>query len=432
MQKELLNQPNKTIVNATIVTMNNNFDIIENGFIDIVNNKIVNIGQGLPNNNNIIDVKNSLIIPGLVNTHTHLPMTMYRGFANDLPLNTWLNNYIWPAEAKNNNPKNMAWAARLGLAEMIFTGTTTFSDMYFFTDTVANETVNAGLRGIMGESVMDMVTNNTDTAVNKAEMFFEKWHGHNLITPSLNLHSVYTCSAKVLQNALKLLKKYPMPVNIHLSETAHEVELVKKNSTLTPIEYFYGLGFFDYKIIAAHCVWPTTAELKLMKNANFSVAHCPASNLKLGSGIAPVPQMLSMGINVTIGTDGCASNNNLDMVEETRLAALLHKGFANDPTVVTDKQALAMATINGAKALGLESQIGSVEVGKKADLIIIDKQNTFMTPVFDYYAAIVYSMNSGCINTVIVDGKPVMVNRQLQTIDIKSTLELANINKPKL
>ncbi len=416
-----LNKDFKTIYNATIITMNKNMEVIEDAFITIENDKITAIGKGKPTNEkNLINANGKIIIPGFINAHTHLPMTLYRGIADDLPLHTWLEDHIWPAEAKHTNEENVRKGTRLGLAEMIKTGTTTFADMYFFTDAIAEETEKAGLRAVMGEAILDFPTNSykkSEEAITKAENFIEKWKNNSLINPALIFHSTYTVQKETLIIIKELAKKHDVKLYTHASETQEELNIVKDAQKLNPVEYLDNLGLLKQGLTAAHCVWTTESDWKIFTKNNTSVAHCPSSNLKLGSGIAPVPQMLEAGVNIAIGTDGCASNNNLDMVEEMRLAALLHKGTSLDPTVVPAKEALKMATINGAKALGLEKEIGSVEIGKQADLLLIDTNNTFMNPIYDYYSAIVYSMNSNCINTVLVNGKVLMNGRELKTLD---------------
>ncbi len=413
----MLKQNNKTIYNAVIITMNGKSEIIDKGYITISNNKITDIGSGTPFTNiNLIDAKGKIIIPGFVNAHTHLPMTMYRGIADDLPLKEWLEEHIWPAEAKNTNEENVRKAARLGLQEMIRTGTTTFCDMYFFADAVADETEKMGLRAVMNEAVVDFTTNSYKTASEallKAQAFVEKWKTSRLITPAVIFHSTYACNNNTLKQLNKLAQNSNLIVSTHLSETQQEVETVKQQQNKTPAQYLHSLGLLTNRTAAAHCVWLTKREQQLFAKTGASIVHCPTSNLKLGSGIAPIPNYLEKGINVALGTDGCASNNNLNMVEEMRLAALIHKGTNHNPTLIPAREALKMATINGAKALGLDDKIGSLEVGKHADLLLIDTNNTFMQPIYDYYSVIVYSMNSSCINTVIVDGKVLMEDRKL-------------------
>lgn len=413
----MLKQSEKTIYNAVIITMNSKYDIIENGFITIKNSKIIDIGTGNPTSTiNLYNAKGKIIIPGFINAHTHLPMTMYRGIADDLPLKIWLEEHIWPAEAKNTNEENVRKASRLGMEEMIRTGTTTFCDMYFFADAVAEETEKIGLRGVMNEAIVDFPTNsykNIDKAFSKVEGFIKKWQNNSLITPAAIFHSTYACNKNTLLRINKLSLKYNLRLSTHISETESEVNDFTTQEGVSPAKYLHQLGMLTQKSVSAHCVWLTDEEQQLFATHKASIVHCPTSNLKLGSGIAPIPQYIEKDINVALGTDGCASNNNLDMVEEMRLAALLHKGVNRNATVIPAREALKMATINGAKALGLDDEIGSLEIGKHADLLLIDTDNTFMQPIYDYYSAIVYSMNSSCINTVMVDGKVLMEGREM-------------------
>lgn len=417
----------KTLYNATIITLNKQMEILENAYLRIENEKITALGIGTPASmENPINLKGKLIIPGFVNAHTHMPMTLYRGIADDLPLKEWLEEHIWPAEAKLTYENNVRTGARLGLAEMIKTGTTTFCDMYFFADAIAEETDKAGVRSVMGEGILEFSTNSFDgapSAMKKAEDFIQKWQGHELIVPATIFHATYTCSKETLKKVKELAEKHNTPLTTHISETQEEVDNVTQEQGLNPAQYLNSLGLLNDKMTGAHCVWLNDDDQELFAKNGTSVAHCPSSNLKLGSGIAPIPTYLEKGINVALGTDGTASNNNLDMVEEMRLAALIHKGNNLNATVINAQTALKMATINGAKALGLEDKIGSIEVGKLADLQVIDTNNSFMTPIYDYYSAIVYSMNSHCIDSVFINGKAVMVDRKLQTIDEQKAID---------
>ena len=403
----MLHTDEKTLYNAVILTINNNDDIIENGFITIKSGKIIDIGYGKPNKKNLIDINGKIIIPGFINTHTHLAMTMFRGLADDLPLKEWLENNIWPAEKKHLNEDNIRKYVNIGLNEMISTGTTTFCDMYFFADITAEETQKVGLRAVMNEAVIDFPTNSyktIDTAINKVLKFINKWRDNQLITPAILFHSIYSCNKETLLRVKEIANKYNLIISTHISETQDEVNLSIKQNNNTPAKYLHKLGLLTDKTLASHCIWLTEDEQNLLKKQKTNITHCPTSNLKLGSGIAPIHKYMKKGINISIGTDGCASNNNLNMIEEMRLTALIHKGVNLDPTLITAKETLRMATINGAKALGLEKQIGSIEIDKYADIVIIDTQCTFMQPIYDYYSAIVYSMNNNCIDTVMVNG----------------------------
>lgn len=408
-------------MNATIVPMEPGSNIIENGFLVIEGDLITDIGAGNPVNPvNPIDLSGKIIIPGLINAHTHLAMTLYRGLADDLPLYDWLQNHIWPAEAKHTNRENVAMGAKLGLCELIRTGTTTFSDMYFFSEVTAQCAVKAGLRAVIGEAVVDFPTKsytNTTEAFRLIERFIDQWKNNALIHPAIILHSPYACSKETLQKAMDMALKHQVCINIHISETQQEVNDSFQKHQLSPVAYLNQMGFFDASVCAAHMVWPDENDLNILSDKNVSIAHCPTSNMKLASGIAPVPAMMEKGINIALGTDGCASNNNLNLLREMHLAALLHKGNTLNPRAVTACQALEMATINGAKALKIDHLTGSLKAGKKADLAIIDTQNSFMSPVYDVYSAIVYAAESHCIESVLVNGKPLMIGRELLTLN---------------
>ncbi|OFX37109.1 MAG: hypothetical protein A2W95_09475 [Bacteroidetes bacterium GWA2_40_14] len=413
-------QPEKTLYNAVIITMNPELEVIRNGYVTISGNTITEIGEGIPKNGkNMVDIQGDIIIPGFVNAHTHLPMTLYRGLADDLPLKTWLEDHIWPAEATHTHEKNVRKGARLGLAEMIQTGTTTFCDMYFFADAVAEETAKSGMRAVMNEAILDFPTNSyphVEAALAKAQQFIEKWKQHPLIYPGLVFHATYSCSKETLLKVKHLSNQFGLRISTHISETQDEVAQITERYGLNPPHYLHELGMLTENTLGAHCIWLTEEDQALFKKSGAHVVHCPSSNLKLGSGIAPVATYLQKGINVALGTDGCASNNNLDMVEEMRLAALLQKGINHNPELLPAREALKMATINGAKALGLDHLIGSIEVGKRADLAIVSTKNTFMQPIYDYYSALVYAMNSSCIDTVMADGNVLMLNRELMTV----------------
>lgn len=409
------NQTNKTLHNATIITINPKMEIIENGYLTIHKNKITALGSGKPpHTEHLIDVHGNIVMPGFVNAHTHLAMTNFRGIADDIPLKRWLEEHIWPAEAKYNTQDFIRKGTLLGLQEMIKTGTTTFADMYFFADTTARETANAGLRGVMNEAILDFPTNsfkNVDQAFDLVEKFILKWKNHPLIVPNINFHAPYSCSKKTIIQAKQLADKYSTHLTTHILETEKENALTFDFQQQNVMDLFANCGILNDKLSGAHCVWLSENDQQIFAKNNISAIHCPSSNLKLGSGVAPIANYIKKGINVALGTDGCASNNNLDMIEEMRLAALIQKGVNQNAELIPAQQALKMATINGAKALGLDHKIGSLEIGKLADFIIIDTKSTFLQPIFDYYSAIVYSMNSSCVDTVVVNGQALMINQ---------------------
>ncbi len=411
-------------------------EIIENGYVRIKNGKIESIGpmDGLRIENasgKVEDLSGMLVMPGFVNTHTHVPMTLLRGYADDLPLHRWLTEYIFPAEVRSMTPEHVRIAARLAFVEMIKSGTTCFNDMYFFEDVIAEEAKAAGIRGVMNESLIDFPTvsfKSVEEGLARSERLIRDWEGDALIHPSVTVHAPYTCSKDTLLKAKRLADKESVLLQIHVAETRKEVEDIKARTGMPPAEYLYSIGLLDSNVIAAHCVWLNEKEAELLAKTGTSVGHCPKSNLKLASGIADTDAYMKAGITVGIGTDGAASNNTLDMVEEMRFAALLPKVVHYDPEAVNAAMALRMATIDGAKALGLGDIIGSLEVGKRADLIAVNMNASNIQPVYNEYSAVVYAMNSKNIRSSMVNGEWVMYNRQILHIDKEQTIEnLKNI-----
>lgn len=417
----------KLIYNAHIITMNGQLDIIQKGYIRIEDGIIQEIKAGQPTSRDaeMTDAGGMFVMPGFINTHTHLPMTMLRGYADDLPLHEWLTEHIFPAEARMVTAENVRIATRLALIEMIKSGTTCFNDMYFFEDIIAEETKKAGIRGVVGESVIDFPTasfNTVDEGLALCEKLIRKWQGDPIIHPAVCVHAPYTCSTETLQKTKQLADKYHTRLQIHVAETRKEVEDIKARTGMPPAEYLHSIGLLDHNVIAAHCVWLNPHEVELMASTGTSMAHCPKSNLKLASGIADIDAYMKAGMNVSIGTDGTASNNTLDMVEEIRFAALLPKGTNYDPEAVNARTALQMATINGAQALGLDHITGSLEPGKSADLILINNNASNMIPVYDEYSAIVYAMNNKNVRSSMVNGEWTMKDRQLLHINKEATI----------
>lgn len=417
----------RIIYNAHIITMNANLDIIPNGSLLIENGKISRISRGTIRDDDaeMTDAEGMYVMPGFINTHTHLPMTMLRGYADDLPLHEWLTDHIFPAEARWVNAENVRLATRLAFIEMIKSGTTCFNDMYFFEDVIAEEARKAGIRGVMGESVIDFPTasfRTVDEGLAICEALIRKWQGDPIIHPSVCVHAPYTCSKETLIKTKQLADKYHTLLQIHVAETRKEVEDITAQTGMPPVEYLHSIGLLDRNVIAAHCVWLNEKEVELMATSGTSIGHCPKSNLKLASGIADTDTYAKAGINVSLGTDGTASNNTLDMVEEMRFAALLPKVVHYNPEAVNARAALQMATINGAKALGLDAITGSLEAGKSADLIFVHAASSNMIPVYDEYSAIVYAMNSKNVRSSMVNGEWIMKDRMLLHIDKEETL----------
>src|SRR4051794_24049391 len=353
------------VSNGTVVTMDSGRRVIERGAVAVDRGKIVAVGgpevTARYRARQVIDAKRGLIIPGLINGHTHVPMALFRGLADDLDLNEWLTKYIFPAEAKNVTEDFVRVGTRLGLAEMIRGGTTTYCDMYYFEDAIADETAKAGVRGVLGETIIDFPVPNYKTnseAMAYTERFIKRWAGHPLITAAIAPHAPYTVSAEHLIAARALSDRTGAPLVIHIAETRKEVEEITRDKGQPPISYLEKIGFFNDRVIAAHVVFPAQGEISILKKHNVGVVHNPQSNMKLASGVAPVPAMLAADLSLGLGTDGAASNNDLDMFEEIDTAAKLHKLFSSDPKVVSAEQAFEMATIRGARALHMEKEIG--------------------------------------------------------------------------
>jgi 5-methylthioadenosine/S-adenosylhomocysteine deaminase len=373
-----------------------------------------------------INAAGSVVIPGLINTHTHAPMVLYRGLADDLPLQEWLTQYIFPAEAKTVSREMVRVGTRLAALEMIQSGTTAYADMYYFEEEIARATKAAGLRGVLGQTLIDFPVADaltTPAAFARAEAFLKEFQKDDLIVPAVAPHAPYTVSADNLRAARALATKYGMPVIIHVSETRVEVENSQKaHKGLSPVAYLDSLGFFGPRTLMAHGVWASPADIAILRSRQVAVSHNPESNMKLASGIAPVPAYLAAGVTVGLGTDGAASNNDLDMFEAMRTAALLHKVSTGDPLAVPASTALEMATINGARALGLDRQIGSIEAGKRADIAIVSMASARQTPLYDPISHLVYATSGSDVRTVIVNGRVLMRDRKMMTLDEAAVL----------
>jgi 5-methylthioadenosine/S-adenosylhomocysteine deaminase len=399
--------------------------VIEDGAVAIQGGRIVAIGKRSEIDSKYtaretINAPGKAVIPGLINTHTHIPMTLFRGLADDLDLQEWLTKYIFPAEAKNVTEDFVRTGTQLGLAEMIRGGTTTYCDMYYFEDAIADETAKAGVRGVLGETVIDfpVADNKTNAeAMAYVEKFVKNWQGHPLITPAIAPHAPYTVSEEHLKAVRAFSDRTGAPIVIHVAETRKEVEDLLKSKGARAVVYLARIGFLNNRVIAAHVVWVNQEEIALLKSLGVGVAHNPQSNMKLAAGVAPVPQMLAADLAVGLGTDGAASNNDLNMWEEMDTAAKLHKVTSGDPKVVSALQAFEMATIRGARALHLDNQIGSLEVGKRADLCIVDLDDLSQTPLYNIYSQLVYATKAYDVRTVIIEGRVLMRDRNLLTLD---------------
>jgi len=367
----------------------------------------------------VIDGENKLVIPGFVNTHTHLAMVLFRGYADDLPLKRWLEEEIWPAERKLT-AEDVYWASLLGIAEMIRSGTTTFADMYFYMDAVAKAVEESGIRAMLSYGMIAPKPGaKAKRELSIAQEFLEGFHrsAEGRITVALSPHAPYTCADSVWKRTVELARKYQVMIHTHLSETEDEVERFLEERDLSPAEYLDMLEVFTVPVLAAHCVHLNLVDIGILARNKVSVAHCPGSNMKMGSGIAPVSSLIESGVNVAIGTDGVASNNNLDMLEEIRLAALAQKGLLADTTLIPAEKALQMGTLCGARALGLENEIGTIAEGKKADLIIFNLDKPHLIPQYNLISNLVYAASAQDVETVIIEGRIVMENEEIKTFD---------------
>jgi 5-methylthioadenosine/S-adenosylhomocysteine deaminase len=410
---------------GTVVTMDGTRRVIDNGGVAVKSGRIVEVGKTADIDRRyaareVVNATGKVVIPGLINGHTHVPMTLFRGIADDLDLQEWLTKYIFPAEAKNVTEDFVRVGTRLGLAEMIRGGTTTYCDMYYFEDAIADETFKAGMRGVLGETVIDFPVADNKTyeeGLAYTERFIRKWQGNALIVPAIAPHAPYTVSEVHLKAARALSDKTGAPIVTHISETKREVDDSLKAKGARPVDYLNRIGFLNDRVIAAHVVWPSEEELGLLKKLGVGIVHNPQSNMKLASGVAPIPEMLKENLPVGLGTDGAASNNDLNLWEEIDTAALLHKLISRDPKVVPAAAAFEMATIRGARALHLDKEIGSIEKGKRADLVIVDLDDLNQTPYYNIYSDLVYAAKASDVRTVIIEGRVVMRDRRLLTLN---------------
>ena len=413
------------ISGGTVVTMDGTRRVIENGGVAIKGGRIVAVDSVAAIDRNysareVVNADGKVVIPGLINGHTHVPMTLFRGLADDLDLQEWLTKYIFPAEAKNVNEEFVRVGTRLGLAEMIRSGTTTYCDMYYFEDAIADETFKAGMRGVLGETVIDFPVADNKTneqAMAYVEKFVSQWKGNALIIPAIAPHAPYTVSEGHLKAIRAFSDRTGALIVTHISETKREVDDSVKAKGASPIDYLNRIGFLGNRVIAAHVVWPSAEELGLLKKLGVGIVHNPQSNMKLASGVAPVPEMLKQDLPVGLGTDGAASNNDLNLWEEMDTAAKLHKVMSKDPKVLTAEEAFEMATLRGARALHLEKEIGSIERGKRADIVIVDSDDLNQTPSYNIYSDLVYATKGADVRTVIVEGRVIMRDRRLLTLN---------------
>ena len=418
------------IHNGTILTCNPAFEIIAGGWIGVHGGRIAAIGRTEgpppPAARERIDACGGIVMPGLVNTHTHLPMTLFRGLADDLPLEVWLENHIFPAERAVITPETVRWGALLACAEMALSGTTTCCDGYFHEEAAAEAVREAGLRAVLGQGVIDFpapgVPDPADN-IRAARNFADAWLGRTgTITPSIFCHSPTTCSERTLAAAKELCRELGLLFQVHAAETRRERDRFQTAHGLSPIAWLDRIGVLDPHTLLVHCVWVDAADIALIADRGAAVSHNPESNLKLGSGIAPAAAMLAAGIAVGLGTDGAASNNDLDLLPAMDLAAKLHKVDGMDPTLISAESAIRMATIEGARALGMEREIGSIELGKQADLILIDTRQPHLTPMHHPASTVVYAAGGADVATVLVAGRPLVRDRRLLTVELEEAM----------
>jgi 5-methylthioadenosine/S-adenosylhomocysteine deaminase len=431
----VLAEPADWLITAKyVVTMDGDRKVIGNGAVAVRGDRIAGVGTAAEMGRRFqaaqrIDEPEAILAPGLVNTHGHAPMVLFRGIADDMRLQDWLEKFIFPAEARNVTPEFVRWGTRLACAEMLLSGTTTHTDMYYFEEIVAETTKECGMRGVLGQTIIRFPVPDARTATDelkRTDAFLERFAGDPLITPAVAPHAVYTNDDAVLQACRQLADKYRAPLLIHLSETKKENDDLLVQRGMTPTALLEKLGVLNGRTVAAHCVWVSDGDIEMLKAHATGVAHCPSSNTKLASGVAPVVKMLAAGIGVALGTDGPAgSNNDLNMFEEMDLAAKLQKVTTMDPQALNARQAFEMATINGARSLGMEREIGSLEPGKRADLILVSLQEPNAEPLYNIYSQLVYALKGSDVKHVMVNGRPLVRDRKLLTLNLPEILAKA-------
>ena len=422
------------VYNATVVTMDGGGRVLPRGAVAISGTDIVAVepAEAIVSRytaKDTYDAGGQVVMPGLINTHTHAPMVLYRGLADDLALMDWLQKYIFPGEAKTVSPEFVRAGTRLAALEMIESGTTTYTDMYYFEEEIARVTKAAGLRGVLGQTIIKFPVPDAKTPADeltRTEAFLKEFAGDDLIVPAVAPHAMYTLDAATLKASRALADKYAAPLIIHLAETADELKTSMTAHKVTPTRYLESLGFWGPRTVAAHAVWLNAADIQILARHKVGVSHNPESNMKLASGTAKVPALRKAGVAVGLGTDGAASNNDLDMFEAMRQAAFLHKLTTSDPREIPAAAALAMATIDGARVLGMEKMIGSLEAGKRADLIVVSMAGARQTPMYDPLSHLVYVSRGSDVVTTIVNGKILMRDREVLTLNEAEVIAEAN------
>jgi len=428
------------VTNGTVVTMDAQRHVIENGAVAVRGDSIVAVGPSADiaaqyDAAKIVDARGAIVMPGLINGHAHAAMSLFRGMADDLALDDWLKKYIFPAEARNVTEDFVVWGTRLGMLEMLRGGITTYADMYYFEDAVARVTKEAGMRGVLGETIIDFPAPDNKTvaqALEYTQKFIEHWKGDPLIVAAAAPHSMYTCSAKTLQEAAALARRNHAPILIHVAEAPFELQLSREKYGITPVGYLAREGILGPDVTGAHCVWVDQADIATLVQYGVGCTNNPSSNMKTAAGVSPVVDMLAAGAAVGLATDGAASNNNQDMFEEMDLAAKLQKITRMDSRALPAEQVVEMATIGGARAVHLEKLIGSLEAGKKADLIVVDTTAPHATPMYNVYSQLVYALKATDVRSVVIGGKMVMEDRKMLTLDETAILVKANKYKKQI
>jgi 5-methylthioadenosine/S-adenosylhomocysteine deaminase len=414
--------------------MEEDSDPIANGAVAIAGGRIAAVGPAeelleLAPTGELLNAAGCVIMPGLVNTHSHLAMTLVRGLADDLPLKQWLEEHIWPAEKTHMNRDTVRLGTELAVAEQLLAGVTTTTDMYFFAEEVCEVLVASGMRGVVAESLIDFPTPRCETT---EEMFagqrelIDAYREHPLITPSVAAHAPYTVSATNLVREAELAEEFEVPMQIHLAETRWEVEKTLEEKGLSPVAYLADLGVLSDRTVAAHCVHVSPGDIEILVEFDAGVSHNPVSNLKLASGIAPVPAMVAQGVRLGLGTDGAASNNTLDLLRDAQITALIHKGITGDPTALPARKVVEMMTIDGARVLGLGDRIGTLSEGREADVICVDVGKAHTTPLFDPFSHLVFAARAGDVRHVLVRGRTLVRDRKLTTIDVERVIARAS------
>jgi 5-methylthioadenosine/S-adenosylhomocysteine deaminase len=419
---------------GTVITMDAQFRVIEDGAVAIRGDSIVAVGKRSEldqrfGKTKTIDASGTLVLPGMINGHAHAAMSLFRGVAEDHSLDDWLQKYIFPAEARNVNEDFVHWGTKLGVLEMLRGGITTYADMYYFEDVVARVTKEAGMRGVLGETIVDFPAPDHKTpaaALAYAQKFIDRWKNDPLVTPAVAPHSIYTLSTENLKAAAALARSNEVPILIHLAEAPFESELSRARHGASPVAYLERIGILGPDVIGAHCVWVDKADMATLVRFGVGAVHNPSSNMKLASGVMPVVDLLAAGEAVGLATDSAACNNNQDLFQEMNIAAKLQKVFRMDPRALTARQAVEMATIGGARALHLDKKVGSLEEGKLADLILIGTGATHSTPMYNVYSLLVYALNAHDVRTVVIGGEIVMQDRVMLTMNKPEILEKAH------